>query len=119
MKIKGKKGFTLVEIMLVVSIVGLLAILCIPSILGAYKVAQQRAMERNIADVEKAKGILSLPSGMIVGAMDLDGNDAKSFDCPQVHGNLCAILRITDYSQLNVGNKTFNPGNMVVKAYYE
>jgi prepilin-type N-terminal cleavage/methylation domain-containing protein len=119
MKRKGKKGFTLVEIMLVISILGLLAALCIPSILGAYSSAQQKAMARNITDVEKAKGILSLPRGIMVGAMGLDENDAKSFDCPEVNGNLCAILRITDISQLNLGDRTFNPGNMVVKACYE
>ena len=72
---KNKKGFTLVEVMIVVAIIGLLAAIGIPSIMNAMQKAQEKAKARNIASVEKAKGMLQLPStihslgqGLTVGA---------------------------------------------------
>ena len=59
---KNKQGFTLVEIMIVVAIIGLLAAVGIPSIMNAMTNAQAKAKEKNIASVEKAKGMLQLPS---------------------------------------------------------
>jgi len=56
-----KKGFTLVEVMIVVAIIGLLAAIGIPSIMNAMSKAQQKSKDRNIASVEKAKAMLQLP----------------------------------------------------------
>jgi len=119
MRRKGKrKGFTLVEIMLGISILGVLAALSIPAILGAYSNAQKRAMERNVAEVEKAKGILTLPSQIgMTGAMGL--TSIQSFSDAGVTENLCKVLRINSMSDLNVGNMTLNPGSLTEKAYYE
>lgn len=61
---KNKKGFTLVEVMIVVAIIGLLAAIGIPSIMNAMSKAQEKAKSRNIASVEKAKAMLQLPSGI-------------------------------------------------------
>ncbi len=64
MKKTKKQGFTLVEIMIVVAIIGLLAAIGIPSILNAMSNAQDKAKLRNIADVMKAKGMCVLPTDM-------------------------------------------------------
>jgi len=56
-----KKGFTLVEVMIVVAIIGLLAAIGIPSIMNAMSKAQEKSKDRNIASVEKAKAMLQLP----------------------------------------------------------
>ena len=61
---KTKKGFTLVEVMIVVAIIGLLAAIGIPSIMNAMSKAQEKAKARNVASVEKAKAMLQLPSGI-------------------------------------------------------
>lgn len=62
MKKTNKKGFTLVEIMIVVAIIGLLAAIGIPSIIGAYSNAQDKSKERNITEVEKTKAMATLPT---------------------------------------------------------
>lgn len=110
------KGFTLVEVMLVISIIGCLAALGIPSILNAYAHSMEAAKARNIAEVEKAKGVLTLPQVVgLPGAMSLTANDA--FDEEAV-SNLCTALRIDDLSKLTVGGIPIRVGNLTEKADY-
>lgn len=118
MKRKGKrKGFTLIEIMLGISILGLLAALSIPAILGAYTRAQEKARANNIASVEKAKGVLTLPKDLgMAGAMGLTTSDP--FDEAAV-SNLCKALHISDTSALTVGGISITIGTLTEKAYYE
>jgi len=63
MKKINKNGFTLVEIMIVVAIIGLLAAIGIPAIMGAYSNAETSAQHRNITDINKVKALLTLPVG--------------------------------------------------------
>lgn len=115
-KRKSKKGFSLIEIMLGISIAGLLAALSIPAILGAYSNAQAKTRDNNIAAVEKAKGVLTLPSSMgMPGAMGLDKDDP--FDDTAI-SNLCKALRINDLSELKVGNMDITIGTLTEKAEY-
>ena len=117
MKRKGKrKGFTLIEIMLGISILGLLAALSIPAILGAYSRAQEKTKAYNIVAVEKAKGVLTLPSNTLPGAMGLKTSDPFN---DAVIVNLCTALRISDISALKVGGIDITVGNLTEKAYYE
>lgn len=116
MKKTGQKGFTLIEIMFVVSIIGLLAALGIPSILKAYTHAQTTAMDQNIVAVEKAKSVLTLPDGLMAGAMGLQSH--ADFDA-SVISNLCTVLRISDLSELDVSGRSISPGTLTIKAYYE
>ena len=117
MKKRGKKGFTMIEIMLTISIIGLLAALSIPAILKAYSNAQEKAKAANIVAVEKAKGVLTLPRILgMQGAMGLKATDA--FD-EAVVSNLCIALRIDSISKLKVGNIDISLGSLTEKAYYE
>ena len=118
MKKAKKQGFTLVEIMIVVAIIGLLAAIGIPSILNAYSNSQENAKARNIAEVEKAKGVLTLPtSSGLPGACALTDTTANLAGGTYVT-NLCAALSIADISELTVGDAEINIGTLATKATY-
>ena len=113
-----KQGFTLVEIMIVVAIIGLLAAIGIPSILGAYATSQEKAKARNVAEVEKAKGVLTLPaSSGLPGAMELT-DTTLSLDSGAAYTNLMAALSITAKSELTVGSDAITIGTLATKATY-
>jgi len=56
----NKKGFTLVEIMIVVAIIGLLAAIAIPNFVKARTTAQMNACIANLKQIEGAKQIWAL-----------------------------------------------------------
>lgn len=118
MKIK-KQGFTLVEIMIVVAIIGLLAAIGIPSILNAYSGSQKKAKLRNVAEVEKAKGVLTLPtSSLLPGAMGLADTTTDITIDTATGTNLCYALSIADFDALTVGDDTIDIGSPSDKASY-
>ena len=51
----GKKGFTLIEIMIVVAIIGLLAAIAIPNFVHARTTSQQNACINNLRQIDGAK----------------------------------------------------------------
>jgi len=59
-----KKGFTLVEIMIVVAIIGLLAAIAIPSFMRARTTAQCNACINNLRQIEAAKDQYALEAGL-------------------------------------------------------
>jgi type IV pilus assembly protein PilA len=109
MKKMNKKGFTLVEIMIVVAIIGLLAAIGIPSIIGAYGNAQEKSKDRNITEVEKTKAMATLPteSG---GINATNGQDVSAF--------VISNLGLSAASDLNVGSSTFTINNLGIRASY-
>jgi type IV pilus assembly protein PilA len=114
MKKTNKKGFTLVEIMIVVAIIGLLAAIGIPSIIGAYSNAQVNAKARNISEVNKAKGVLTLPTQSgIAGAMAADESTSIASGSAGYSNLLTALKLTTDFSALTVGGSTINIGTTV------
>jgi prepilin-type N-terminal cleavage/methylation domain-containing protein len=67
LKTNRKAGFTLVEIMIVVAIIGLLAAIAIPNFVKARETAQSNACINNLRQIDGAKDQAALELGLDTG----------------------------------------------------
>jgi prepilin-type N-terminal cleavage/methylation domain-containing protein len=76
-KMRTSPGFTLVEIMIVLAIIGLLAAIAIPNFVKSRTLAQQNACIDNLRTIQSAKQVWALEhkklSSDAVGEVDLVG----------------------------------------------
>ena len=83
---KSKAGFTLVEIMIVVAIIGLLASIAIPSFMKARTTSQQNACINNLRQIESAKEQWAMANMKATGAAivstDIDTYMKTTPTCP-------------------------------------
>jgi prepilin-type N-terminal cleavage/methylation domain-containing protein len=64
---KNKRGFTLLEIMIVVAIIGLLAAMAMPAVTKARTTSQQRACINNLRQIESGKEQWALENRKVDG----------------------------------------------------
>ena len=73
-KTNRKSGFTLVEIMIVVAIIGLLAAIAIPNFVKARATAQRIACINNLRQIDGAKEQHALEARLTAGAAPADAD---------------------------------------------
>ena len=86
-KLTGKRGFTLVEIMIVVAIIGLLVAIAIPNFLRAREEARANSCVANLKQIEGAKERWAMSTGAAQAAVPGTTDLAPDFlkinpECP-------------------------------------
>jgi general secretion pathway protein G len=71
-RMRANKGFTLVEIMIVVAIIGLLAAIAIPSFIQARTTSQTNACINNLRQIDAAKEQDAIENNLINGGASVD-----------------------------------------------
>ena len=112
-----KTGFTLTEMMVVIGIIGLLAAVIIPPILNSIENAKENIKRRNVINIEKAKGILQLPSSVHNLGKRLSAGAVYGSDFTEEELFAC-IHWVEGVNDLIIDGDPIIVGNIGVEAHY-
>jgi prepilin-type N-terminal cleavage/methylation domain-containing protein len=114
-----KSGFTLVEIMIVVAIIGLLAAIAIPNFVKARATSQANACINNLRQIDAAANQFALEAKLTTGATISYPNDLTPYIKLNANGKIPACPVGGDYYQDNVvgTNPTCSLGTTVTPAH--
>ncbi len=113
-----KGGFTLVEIMFVVAILGLLASLGIPAILNALSASEEKVRGAHLTAIEKAKGMLQLPEIIYERGRNLTNNTLYGAGEYSEENLMKCVQNATQIKDLDVGEYRLVPGAIGERASY-
>ena len=103
-KTSRKAGFTLVEIMIVVAIIGMLAAIAIPNYVRARANSQQSACINNLRQIDGAINEWALETGQSSGASVADVSTVSAYIKLNSNNSVPACPAGGSYTTTSVGN---------------
>lgn len=95
---KRFRGFTLIELLVVVAIIGILALILVPSMMGYVKMSKMRRFNSNAATVFKGAQLacvdLTNAGGNVMPSTAFINDSNGDYECKDSNGN---VLSIQDY----------------------